>query len=151
MRQILYALHFRGQASPAVNRDRVLHTAGSATGCSLRTLIRNSKLESEVEPEDGDLAFFESELRATGVDEFEEEGAISFGDDSEHLLRFSTVGHGHFTKDAVAGMMTGSANWKVEGGEGQFASASGFISAAFTLSDTGERCDYHCGLIFLPD
>ena len=27
----------------------------------------------------------------------------------------------------------------------------GFITTTFTLTPTGERCDYHCGLIFLPE
>jgi len=55
------------------------------------------------------------------------------------------------TPGLAPGVTGGSATWKVDGGEGQFAGARGLITTAFTLSDTGERSDYHCGLIFLPE
>jgi hypothetical protein len=42
------------------------------------------------------------------------------------------------------------ASWKVEGGDGQFAAARGFITSTFTIGDSGERSDFHCGLI-LPE
>jgi hypothetical protein len=151
MRQILYTMHFRGKASPAGGQKQILHTAGSAASCLVRTMVRPSGLETEVTAENGDFAFFESDLQVTSGDEFQEEGSISFGEESEHLLRFSTIGRGHMTSGLAPGMTAGSATWKVEGGEGQFAQARGFITTAFTLSDTGERSDYHCGLIFLPE
>jgi hypothetical protein len=47
--------------------------------------------------------------------------------------------------------MAGTVSWRVEGGSGRFSTASGFIASAFTLSDSGEISDYHCGLIFLED
>jgi hypothetical protein len=55
------------------------------------------------------------------------------------------------TPAIAPGLMAGSATWKVEGGDGQFSEARGFITTTFTLTDAGERCDYHCGLIFLPE
>jgi len=144
-------MHFRGQASPAGGQKQILHTAGSAASCLVRTLVRSTGLQTEVTVEGGDFAFFESDLQATGGDQFHEEGSISFGAESEHLLRFSTIGEGHMTPGFAPGVRAGSATWKVEGGEGQFIDARGFITTAFTLSDTGERSDYHCGLIFLPE
>jgi hypothetical protein len=151
MRQILYAMRFRSQTSRAGEATQVLHTVGSATSCVVRTLVRPSGLDTQVTTRAGGFAFLESDLRATSRDEFQEEGAISFGDGSEHLLRFSTVGEGHLSPGVSPGVMAGSATWKVEGGKGQFSDARGFITTAFTLSDSGERCDYHCGLIFLPE
>jgi hypothetical protein len=150
MRQILYTMHFRGQTSLAANGSDVLRTTGSATSCVVSTVIRRSGVETDVHASDGDLAFIESELRVTGPDEFQEDGTISFGDANEHILRFSTVGQGHVTTGVEPGTMAGTASWKVDGGEGQFAAARGFISSAFTISDSGERGDFHCGLIFLP-
>jgi len=99
----------------------------------------------------GDLAFFESELRLTGVDEFEENGEITFGDDSEHVLKFSTQGQGHIAPHIEPGVVAGSASWKVDGGRGQFASAQGLISSTFTITNAGERSDFQCGLIFVPE
>jgi hypothetical protein len=144
-------MHFRGRAARSGGQKQTLHTTGSATSCLVRTLVRRSGLESEVTVEGGDFAFFESDLHATAGDEFQEEGSICFGEENEHLLRFSTIGEGHMTTGLAPGMAAGSATWKVEGGEGQFTDARGFITTAFTLTDTGERSDYHCGLIFLPE
>jgi hypothetical protein len=114
-------------------------------------MIRPSGVQADLQPSDGDLAFFESELRVTGPGGFQEDGTITIGEDSEHLLRFSTVGEGHLTADVEPGMMAGTASWKVDGGEGQFAAARGFITSTFTINDTGERSDFQCGLIFLPE
>jgi hypothetical protein len=55
------------------------------------------------------------------------------------------------TQGIEPGTMAGTATWKVEGGEGQFAFARGFISTAFTISNSGERSDLLCGLIFVPE
>jgi hypothetical protein len=144
-------MHFRSRTAFAGLENEVLHTAGSATSCLVRTLVLGSGLETEVTTEAGGFAFLESDLLSTGEQEFQEKGAISFGDESEHLLRFSTIGQGHLTPQMVPGISAGSATWKVDGGEGQFAQACGFITATFTLSESGERTDYHCGLIFLPE
>ena len=149
MRQILYTMRFRGQTSPAAAHSQVLRTTGSATSCVVCTTIRASGVQTDLQVADGDLAFFESELRITGPDEFSEDGTITFGDESEHLLRFSTVGRGHVAPGIEPGTMAGTASWKVEGGEGQFAAARGFITSNFTINDSGERSDFHCGLIFL--
>jgi hypothetical protein len=145
-------MRFRGRTSSAGDEQRLLHTSGSATSCLVRALIRPSGLDSEITVEAGGFAYFESDLLPTGSDGFQENGAITFGDASEHLLRFSTVGEGHMSSAVAPGVIAaGSATSKVEGGAGQFAEARGFITTTFTLSDTGERCDYHCGLIFLPE
>ena len=97
MRKILYNMHFRSQTSPVVDHSEVVRTTGSATGCVVSTMIRPSGVQADIKPSDGDLAFFESELRVTGPDQFQEDGTITIGEDSEHLLRFSTVGQGHLT------------------------------------------------------
>jgi hypothetical protein len=108
-------------------------------------------MQTDLKASDGDLAFLDSKLRVTGPDVFQEEGTITFGDDSEHVLRFSTVGQGHVAPGHEPGSMAGTASWKVESGEGQFASARGFITSTFTISGSGERSDFQCGLIFLPE
>ena len=151
MRKILYTMHFRGQTSPAANHSEVLRTTESAASCTMSTIVRRSGIETDLQVSEGDLAFLESELRVTGPDEFEEDGTITFGDESGHVLKFSTVGQGHITPGLEPGTIAGTANWKVLGGEGQFASACGVISSAFTISDSGERSDFHCGLIFVPE
>jgi len=151
MRKMLYSMHFRSQTSPAGNYSKMIRTTGSATGCVLSTLIQPSGVQTDLKPSAGDLAFFDSQLQMTGPDEFTEIGTIAIGDDNEHLLRFSTVGQGHVAHGLQPDTMAGAANWQVDGGEGQFAAARGFITSTFTINRTGERSDFHCGLIFLPD
>lgn len=150
MRKLLYSMQFRSRTSAAAGRSGLLRTAGSGASCVVSTTICPSGLLTGIQSSDtGGLAFFESELRVTGPEEFQENGSIMFGDDSEHLLRFSTVGQGHIDAGLEPGTMTGTASWRIDGGEGQFAAARGLITVAFTINGAGERCDFHCGLIFL--
>jgi hypothetical protein len=69
----------------------------------------------------------------TGDTSFTEAGTIRFGD-SNHSLRFSTVGQGFLGKSVDSALQHGSVMWRVESGEGQFAGASGLITSNFTLS-----------------
>lgn len=117
----------------------------------MSTVVGRDGIKTDLRASDGDLAFFESDLRLTGAENCLESGQITFGDENEHLLRFSTVGKGHITAGFEPGELTGVATWKIEGGAGQFAAAQGFITSTFTIRDSGERSDFHCGLIFVPE
>jgi hypothetical protein len=90
-------------------------------------------------------------VRLTGGDAFEGEGVMTFGDDAQHALRFRSVQAGHLGPSTAPGIMAGTVSWRVDGGSGRFQSATGFVSSTFTLTESGELSDYHCGLIFLPD
>ena len=86
-----------------------MRTTGSATGCVVHTSIQSTGVESHLTPADGDLAFFESELQITASgDEYQEKGLITFGDESEHSLRFSTLGHGHMAPGPEPGTTAGT-------------------------------------------
>ena len=151
MRTIFYTMHFRGQTSPTTADPKVLRTTASATSAVLTTQIRSSGVESNFQALDGQLAFMESELRLAGPTSFQGDGTISLGDESEHVLRFSVVERGHFDPDIEPGTMTGTSSWKVEGGEGQFSGARGFITSAFIITGSGEFSDYQLGLLFFPN
>jgi hypothetical protein len=45
--------------------------------------------------------------------------------------------------------MHGVVSWRVEGGEGQFAGASGLITSNFTLSADGQVTDHHFGVLWV--
>jgi len=137
--------------APVDAGSKLIRTTGSATSCTLSTMIRPSGMECDFTASGDDLAFLESALRITGPESFQEDGTVSLGDECEHVLRFSTLSDGHITAGLEPGAMAGTSSWKIEGGRGQFAAARGFISSTFTVSDTGELSDYHCGLIFLPE
>jgi hypothetical protein len=88
-------MHFRSRTSAAAGESAVLQTAGSAASYVVGAIVCPSGMQTEQHGAvGGDLAFSESKLRVTGLQEFQENGSIAFGDESEHLLRFSTVGQG---------------------------------------------------------
>jgi len=148
----LLCLHFKGRTSRAAPDSESLRTVGSATSCVISTIIRGEGVESDLKAsDDGGLAFLDSELRVTGPDSFRADGTITFGDTNQHLLCLSTLGEGHFTSSIHPGIVAGAVSWKIEGGAGQFDAAKGLITSTFTLSETGEFNDWHCGLIFLPE
>jgi hypothetical protein len=151
VRKLFYTMQVRGQTSLPASRSEALRTTGSAASCILSTMISGAGIQTDLTPSEGELAFFDSQLRLTGPDEFEEAGEIAFGENARHILRFSTAGHGHLTPGFEPGTIAGAASWQVESGEGQFAGAHGFITSNFTLNASGERCDLHCGVIFLGE
>jgi hypothetical protein len=44
----------------------------------------------------------------------------------------------------------GGANWWIEGGDGQFAQASGLVASNFTLGEDGSIVDCQSGVVLLP-
>lgn len=151
MRQLVYTMHFRGQAAPAAADPNVLRETSTATSCVVNTTIRESGLDSELKAAEGELAFLEAELHIISPGSFQQSGIITFGDETDHLLRFSTLDKGHFTSGIAPGLMAGTVSWKIEGGSGQFAHAQGFITSNFLLTESGDLSDYQSGLIFLPE
>jgi hypothetical protein len=117
----------------------------------METIVGPNGVETTLRPAPGDMAFLESILRLSGEHSFEGEGVLTFGDESNQTLNFKTVHAGHLDRSAMPGVMAGSANWQVQGGTGRFQSATGLIASAFTLNESGELSEYHCGLIFVTD
>jgi len=146
MKHVIYSMQFKGSAVPG--GEGVLKATTSATSCSIQSVIGDDGIEGTFHPAEGGLAFFESEVRLVGEHAFTETGTISFGDD-DHELRFSTVGQGHMGPSADEKYSAGTVTWKVDGGEGQFEGASGYITSNFLVTEEGEVTDYQFGVIFL--
>jgi hypothetical protein len=149
MKQVVYAMQFKGSAAPKAGVAGTIKATTAATSCTLSSVVGPDGLTGMLLPAPGGRASFESEVTLTGDTSFTEDGTIRFGD-SNHSLRFSTVGQGFLGKSPDPALQHGSVMWRVEGGEGQFAGASGLITSNFTLSVTGEVIDHHFGLIFVP-
>ncbi len=146
MKHVIYSMQFKGTA--ASGGENIMKVTTSATSCSMDSVVGTDGVESAFHPAEGGLAYFESEVRLTDTNTFTETGTISFGED-EHLLRFSTVGHGVLGPSADPKYSAGSVTWKVDGGEGQFEGASGLITSNFLVLEDGEITDYHFGVIFV--
>jgi len=146
MRQLIYALRFRGETIRIGIDGNVHETAASASGCTMRSRIDAGGLNGSLRPERGPEAVLESELTFTGATTFQGVGTIAFGTGG-HRLRFSTVGSGHLGPAHDADRRHGAVIWRVDGGDGQFAGASGLIASTFVLSDDGEVTDHQLGMV----
>jgi hypothetical protein len=147
MKQIIYAMQFKGKAAPG-DSPSVMKAATGAASATLTTVVGADGVHGKIEPAAGGKAEFESEVTLTGPTSFLEKGSIRFGA-GNHRLHFSTVEHGYLGDSADAKLKSGAVMWRVEGGEGQFARASGYITSNFTLSDAGDVIDNQFGVIFV--
>jgi hypothetical protein len=147
MRQLVYALRFTGRATPAGPDGGVLAVAATAPGVTLTSTIGPDGLAAALEPTAEGEATFASELTLTGKTSFQAVGAIAFG--GGHRLRFSTVGSGYLDPRLGPGLRHGAVTWRVEGGEGQFAGATGLITSNFLINADLAVIDHHFGILFL--
>ena len=148
MKQIVYSMQFKGQAASVAGSSTVLKAITNAPSCLVTTMVGPEGVSGSWKATAGDKASFESEVTITGETSFLESGSIRFGE-GNHRLRFSTVGQGYLGASPDPKLKNGSVIWRVDSGEGQFASARGFITSNFTISDSGEVTDNHFGLIFV--
>ena len=148
MRQVLYALRFTGQAEPVGKVGNVLRAATSAPSSTLTSTVGADGLTSTLVPAPGPEATFASEVTFTGETSFLEIGTIGFG--NGNMLRFSTVGSGYLTPSADPARKHGTVMWRVEGGDGQFAGASGLITSNFFVDESFGVVDHHFGVLLLP-
>jgi hypothetical protein len=148
MRQLVYALRFTGRATLASSDGGVLTVRATASSLALTAIVGPSGLAGALQPAAGGEAQFASEVTLTGATSFQEVGTIAFG--SGHRLRFSTVGSGYLGASAGPGLRHGAVTWRIEGGEGQFAGASGLITSNFFVGADLAVTDHHFGVLFLP-
>jgi hypothetical protein len=148
MRQLVYALRFTGQATPASPDGTVLTVATTAPSSSVTSTVGPDGLAGSLQPVVGGEATFSSEVTFTGATSFQEVGTIAFG--AGHLLRFSTVGSGYLGASPDPARKHGTVSWRVEGGEGQFAGASGLITSNVFVGEDLAVTDHHLGVLFLP-
>ena len=147
MREVIYAMRFTGQATPVGSAGSVLKAATAAPSSTLSSTVGPDGLSGTLQPAAGGEAIFESEVTFTGETSFQEIGTIAFGG---HRLRFGTVGSGYLGASADPARRHGTVKRRVEGGEGQFAGASGLITSNFFVGADLSVTDHHFGVIFLP-
>ena len=148
MREVLYAMRFSGQADPVGAVGNVLKAATSAPSSTLTSSVGPAGLTGALTPTPGEEATFASEVTFTGETSFLAIGTIEFG--AGHVLRFSTVGSGYLAPSADPTRKHGAVMWRVEGGEGQFAEASGLITSNFFVDESLGVVDHHFGVLLLP-
>src|SRR4051794_19685365 len=148
MRQVLYAMRFTGRAEPLGDVGNVLKATTRAPSSTLTSSVGPAGVTSTLSPAAGTEATFASEVTFTGETSFLEIGTIGFGDG--HTVHFSTVGSGYLGPSADPQRKQGTVMWRVEGGEGQFADATGLITSNFFVDEQLGVVDHHFGVLLLP-
>ncbi len=148
MREIIYAMRFTGQATPVGDVGGVFRTVTSSPGSVMTSTLGPAGLAGSLEALPGGEAAFEAEVTLSGESSFLESGAITFGEG--HRLHFTTVGSGYLAPSPDPTRRQGAVSWRVEGGEGQFAGASGLITSNFFVGDDLTVTEHHFGVLFVP-
>jgi hypothetical protein len=148
MQQVMYAMRFTGRAEPVGEAGHVLRARTRAPSSALTAVVGPNGVSGALAPVPGADATFESEVTFTGETTFQESGTIGFGEG--HQLHFTTVGNGHLAPSADPTRKHGAVSWRVDGGDGQFAGASGLITSNFFVDDQLGVVDHHFGVLLLP-
>ena len=149
MRELVFALEFKGSAAPVPGSPSRLRAKTSATGQTFRTALKTDGIQSRVDSAGGDAATFESEVEMLADGAFVESGSIGYG--TTGSITFQTIGRGVLGPSPLPGLQRGSVMWEVTGGDGSFRGAQGLITSNFTVSAEGEVTDDHFVRLFLPD
>lgn len=148
MRQLVYAQRFTGRATPAGPDGSVLTVAATAPGPMPVVTPGLDEPAGALAAIPSGEAVLDAEMTLTGESSFQEIGTIAFGEG--HRLHFGTIGSGYLGPSADPTLKHGTVMWRIEGGEGQFAGASGLITSNFVVGDELSVTDHHFGVIFLP-
>jgi hypothetical protein len=149
MKELVFALQFKGKAGPVAGAEGKLAAKTTAGGQVLRTGLTAKGIQAKAESKPGPRATFESEVQITGEGTFVESGRINYGKGGK--LTFRTVGQGVLGPSPVEGMQRGAVIWEVTEGLGLLAGATGLITSNFTVGAKGEVVDNHYVRLYLPD
>jgi len=148
MRELVFALTFRGQAAAVPGSPGLRRARTRASGQALRTVLAADGVQSEAEALAGEHAALESRVQRDGAGGFVEEGTIAYG--SAGTISFATVGRGTVGPSPLPGRQHGGVVWTVTGGDGRFAGARGLITSNFTVDADGQVVDHHLAVLYLP-
>jgi len=148
MKELVFALEFKGSAAPVPGSDKHLRAKTSATSQTLRSVLSAGGIQAAVESAGAGSASFESEVEIVGEGLFVESGSIRYGDAGS--VSFRTVGRGTLGPSPVDGLQRGAIVWEVTGGDGRLVGAQGLITSNFTVGAQGQVIDDQFARIFVP-
>ena len=149
MREIVFALEFRGSAGPVAGSPTKRRATSAAPSQTLTTVLGADGVRTRVEEIAGERAVLESRVERFEDGTFVEDGTITYG--RAGSVSFVTVGRGTVASSPVAGRTLGAVMWTVTGGDGLFAGAQGLITSNFAVSAGGEVVDHHVARLYLRD
>ena len=148
MKELVFALEFKGSAAPVPGSDKSLRAKTSATSQTLRSVLSAGGIQAAVESAGAGSASFESEVDIVDEGLFVESGSIRYGDAGS--VSFRTVGRGTLGPSPVDGLQRGAIVWEVTGGDGRLVGAQGLITSNFTVGAQGQVIDDQFARIFVP-
>jgi hypothetical protein len=148
MREIVFALEFRGRAGPVSGSESKRQARTIAPSQALSTVLEREGVRARVEAKAGESAVLESRVERFGDGSFVEDGTIAYG--SAGTVAFETIGRGWVAPAPRAGWVVGGVLWTITTGDGVFAGARGLITSNFTVSADGEVIDDHFARLYLP-
>jgi hypothetical protein len=148
VREIVFALEFKGSAGPSGGSGTTRRARTTAPSQLLRTVMAADSIETGVEPVAGDTATLDSTVERFPDGSFVEEGTITYGRFGR--VSFATVGRGTVAPSPADGWVHGAVMWIITGGEGRLAGARGLITSNFVASAQGEVIDNQIARVYLP-
>jgi len=148
MRELVFALEFRGHAGPVPGSESKRQARSTAPSQALSTVLEREGVRARVEAMGGESAVLESRVERFGDGSFVEDGTIAYG--SAGTVAFETIGRGWVAPAPRAGWVVGGVLWTITTGDGAFAGARGLITSNFTVSAGGEVIDDHFARLYLP-
>ena len=148
MRELVFALEFRGQAGPVPGSASKRQARSTAPSQTLSTVLGDEGVRARVDAVAGESAVLESRVERFGDGSFVENGTIVYG--GAGTVAFETIGRGWVAPAPRAGWVVGGVLWTITGGAGAFAGARGLITSNFTVSADGEVIDDHFARLYLP-
>lgn len=148
MREIVFALEFRGRAGPVAGSEATRRARSTAPSQTLATVLGREGVRARVQTIPGETAVLESRVERFGDGTFVEDGTIVYG--SAGTITFETLGRGWVGPAPRAGWVMGGVLWAITAGDGAFAGARGLLTSNFTVSADGEVIDYHVARVYLP-
>jgi hypothetical protein len=149
MRELVFALEFRGRGGPEPGSATTRRARTTAPSQALRTLMGEHGVDASIEAVAGESAVLESRVERASDGSFVEDGTITYG--RAGSITFDTVGRGHVGPAPGGTGSHGVVMWRITGGEGRFAGARGLITSNFTVSGGGEVIDDHFTRLYLPE
>jgi hypothetical protein len=148
VREVVFALEFKGRAGPVAGSESQRQARSIAPSQTLSTVLGREGVCARVEAVVGESAVLESRVERFGDGSFVEDGTITYG--SAGRVVFETVGRGWVGPAPQAGWVVGGVVWTITAGDGSFAGVRGLITSNFTVSTEGEVIDHHVTRLYLP-
>jgi len=148
MREVVFALEFRGAAGPVPGSPSERQARSTAPSQTRSTVLGGDGVRARVEPVEGERAVLQSRVERFGDGSFVEAGTIAYG--SAGSVTFETLGRGWVGPAPVPGSVVGGVVWTITRGDGAFTGARGIITSNFTVGADGVVIDDHVTRLYLP-